>query len=56
MRSDAEGERPQIYVEVEALAASVLEEGPRVRALEKVITTAGKAIQAMPSRWPVPAR
>ncbi len=53
VRPDAEGERPQIYQEVEALAASVLEEGPRVRALEKVITSAGKAIQAMPSRWPV---
>jgi murein DD-endopeptidase MepM/ murein hydrolase activator NlpD len=53
LREDPESERPQIYQEVEALAASVLEEGPRVRALEKVITSAGKAIQAMPSRWPV---
>jgi septal ring factor EnvC (AmiA/AmiB activator) len=53
VRSDPEGERPQIYEEVEALAATVLEEGPRVRALERVITSAGRAIQAMPSRWPV---
>ena len=53
VRPDPEGEKPQIYEEVEALAASVQEEGPKVRALEKVITSAGKAIQAMPSRWPV---
>jgi murein DD-endopeptidase MepM/ murein hydrolase activator NlpD len=53
VRPDPEGERPQIYEEVEALAASVLEEGPRVRALERVVTSAGRAIQAMPSRWPV---
>jgi murein DD-endopeptidase MepM/ murein hydrolase activator NlpD len=53
VRPDPEGERPQVYEEVEALAASVLEEGPRVRALERVITSAGRAIQAMPSRWPV---
>jgi murein DD-endopeptidase MepM/ murein hydrolase activator NlpD len=53
VRPDSEGERPQIYEEVEALAASVLEEGPRVRALERVVTSAGRAIQAMPSRWPV---
>ena len=53
VRSDPEGERPRVYEEVEALAATVLEEGPRVRALERVITSAGRAIQAMPSRWPV---
>jgi murein DD-endopeptidase MepM/ murein hydrolase activator NlpD len=53
VRPDPEGEKPQIYEQVEALAASVLEEGPRVRALERVITSAGRAIQAMPSRWPV---
>lgn len=53
VRPDPEGERPQVYEEVEALAASVLEEAPRVRALERVITSAGRAIQAMPSRWPV---
>ncbi|HKZ06412.1 MAG TPA: M23 family metallopeptidase [Methylomirabilota bacterium] len=53
VRQDPEGEKPQIYEEVEALATSVLEEGPKVRALERVITSAGRAIQAMPSRWPV---
>jgi murein DD-endopeptidase MepM/ murein hydrolase activator NlpD len=53
VRQDPEGEKPQIYEEVEALAASVLEEGPKVRALERVITSAGRAIKAMPSRWPV---
>ena len=53
VRPDPEGDKPQVYEEVEALAASVLEEGPKVRALERVITSAGKAIQAMPSRWPV---
>jgi murein DD-endopeptidase MepM/ murein hydrolase activator NlpD len=53
VRQDPEGDKPQVYEEVEALAASVLEEGPKVRALERVITSAGKAIQAMPSRWPV---
>lgn len=53
LHTDPETDKPQVYEEVEALAASVLEEGPRVRALERVITSAGKAIQAMPSRWPV---
>jgi murein DD-endopeptidase MepM/ murein hydrolase activator NlpD len=53
LHTDPESDKPQVYEEVEALAASVLEEGPRVRALERVITSAGKAIQAMPSRWPV---
>src|SRR5262249_4464256 len=53
LHADPESDKPQVYEEVEALAASVLEEGPKVRALERVITSAGKAIQAMPSRWPV---
>jgi murein DD-endopeptidase MepM/ murein hydrolase activator NlpD len=31
----------------------VLEEGPRVRALERTVSSAGRMIAAMPSRWPV---
>ena len=53
VRLDPEGEHPVIWQEVEALAASVLEEGPRVRALERTVSSAGRMIAAMPSRWPV---
>src|SRR4029450_13744220 len=53
VRPDPEGEQPVIWQEVEALAASVLEEGPRVRALERTVSSAGRMIAAMPSRWPV---
>jgi len=53
VRPDPEGEHPVIWQEVEALAASVLEEGPRVRALERTVSSAGRMIAAMPSRWPV---
>ena len=53
VRPDPEGEQPVIWQEVEALAASVLAEGPRVRALERTVSSAGRMIAAMPSRWPV---
>lgn len=53
VRPDPQVEHPVIWQEVEALAASVLEEGPRVRALERTVSSAGRMIAAMPSRWPV---
>jgi murein DD-endopeptidase MepM/ murein hydrolase activator NlpD len=53
VRPDPEGDQPIIWQEVEALAASVLDEGPRVRALERTVSSAGRMIAAMPSRWPV---
>lgn len=43
--------RPQ--GELEQLAASVAEEGPRLRELEHVIERTGKFMNALPLRWPV---
>jgi murein DD-endopeptidase MepM/ murein hydrolase activator NlpD len=49
-------ERPASRVaasELDRLAASVAEEGERLRALEQIVARASRAIAALPSRWPV---
>ena len=39
--------------EVDRLSVAVREEGEKLRALERLISRAGKALAALPSRWPV---
>lgn len=39
--------------EIDRLAETVLQEGERLRALERLISRAGKALASLPSRWPV---
>src|SRR6184192_365613 len=39
--------------EIERLAESVVEQGDSLRALDRLMTHAGKALAALPSRWPV---
>ncbi len=39
--------------EVERLAESVTEQGDHLRALDRLMARAGKAVAALPSRWPV---
>jgi murein DD-endopeptidase MepM/ murein hydrolase activator NlpD len=39
--------------EIERLAESVVEQGDNLRALDRLMTRAGKALAALPSRWPV---
>src|SRR2546428_400406 len=39
--------------EVERLAESVTEQGEHLRALDRLMARAGKAVGALPSRWPV---
>ena len=39
--------------ELGRLSESVMEEGESLRALERLITRAGKALASLPSRWPV---
>ena len=39
--------------EMHRLAAAVVEEGESLRALERLISRAGKALSSLPSRWPV---
>lgn len=39
--------------ELGRLTASVMEEGDSLRALERLISRAGKALASLPSRWPV---
>jgi murein DD-endopeptidase MepM/ murein hydrolase activator NlpD len=43
--------RPQ--GELELLAASIADEGPRLRELERVVQRTGKIMNALPLRWPV---
>lgn len=47
----AAGPRP--LQELEQLAASVAEEGPRLRDLEDVVSRTGRILNALPLRWPV---
>ena len=39
--------------ELELLATTVAEEGPRLRELERVISRTGRLMSALPLRWPV---
>lgn len=45
--------RPAPSDELNRLAESVMEEGESLRALDRLISRAGKALAALPSRWPV---
>jgi murein DD-endopeptidase MepM/ murein hydrolase activator NlpD len=45
--------RPAPWAELDLLARTVGEEGPRVRTLEQSVRRAGDLIQALPLRWPV---
>jgi hypothetical protein len=44
---------PSAPDEVDRLSMAVREEGEKLRALERLISRAGKALAALPSRWPV---
>jgi murein DD-endopeptidase MepM/ murein hydrolase activator NlpD len=39
--------------ELERLAESVAEQGESLKALDRLVTRAGKALMALPSRWPI---
>jgi murein DD-endopeptidase MepM/ murein hydrolase activator NlpD len=49
----AAGIRPSPREELDLLATSVAEEGPRLRKLERVIRHTGRMVKALPLRWPV---
>lgn len=51
--TERSGVRPSALEEVERLAETVNEEGRSLRALERLLARAGKALALMPSRWPV---
>ena len=44
---------PRLGGELELLATTVAEEGPRLRELERVISRTGRLMSALPLRWPV---
>lgn len=46
-------DRAQPSDELNRLTATVVEEGESLRALERLITRAGRALASLPSRWPV---
>jgi hypothetical protein len=45
--------RPTAADELNRLSESVVEEGQSLRALERLISKAGKALASLPSRWPL---
>lgn len=47
------GARPSALEELDTLAETVSEEGQNLRALERLMGRAGKALALLPSRWPV---
>ncbi len=53
MAWERSGVQLSLVEEVDQLAAAVSEEGRSLRALERLIARAGKALALMPSRWPV---
>jgi len=44
---------PRAAEELELLASTVAEEGPRLRELERVTSRTGKIMSALPLRWPI---
>ncbi len=52
-RRAALGERIPLSTELDLLSSSVNEVGQSLRALERFLSRAGKALAALPSRWPV---
>jgi murein DD-endopeptidase MepM/ murein hydrolase activator NlpD len=51
--TERSGVRPSVLDEVDRLAEAVNEEGRNLRALERLMMHAGKALAHLPSRWPV---
>jgi murein DD-endopeptidase MepM/ murein hydrolase activator NlpD len=49
----APGDRVALSQELDLLSATLNEEGQSLRALERVITKAGRVLAALPSRWPL---
>jgi len=49
----ASDENPPLSRELDLLAATVAEEGPRVRELEHVISHTAKIVNALPLQWPI---
>ncbi len=47
------GPRPSALEELDRLAETVSEEGQSLRALERLMARAGRALALLPSRWPV---
>lgn len=52
-RRVAFGERASLSTEMDLLSSSVNEVGQSLRALERFMSKAGRALAALPSRWPV---
>jgi hypothetical protein len=53
MTADGSWDRVTPTEEVDRLAEAVRDEGENLRALERLISRAGKALASLPSRWPV---
>jgi len=53
VRATAQGDRVALSQELDLLSATLNEEGQSLRALERVITKAGRVLAALPSRWPL---
>jgi murein DD-endopeptidase MepM/ murein hydrolase activator NlpD len=53
LRADSKTGRLSPRDELEQLAESVAEQGDSLKALDRLVTRAGKALAALPSRWPV---
>jgi murein DD-endopeptidase MepM/ murein hydrolase activator NlpD len=53
LRADSKTGRLSPRDELEQLAESVTEQGESLKALDRLVTRAGKALAALPSRWPV---
>jgi murein DD-endopeptidase MepM/ murein hydrolase activator NlpD len=53
LRPDSKTGRLSPRDELEQLAESVAEQGDSLKALDRLMTRAGKALAALPSRWPV---
>jgi murein DD-endopeptidase MepM/ murein hydrolase activator NlpD len=53
LRPDGKTGRLSPRDELEQLAESVAEQGDSLKALDRLMTRAGKALAALPSRWPV---
>ena len=53
LRPDSKSGRLSPRDELERLAENVAEQGESLKALDRLVTRAGKALAALPSRWPV---
>jgi len=53
LKADRPADRLSARDELERLADNVKEQGDSLRALDRLMTRAGKALAALPSRWPI---